>query len=144
MNANLSFYLAPLFWQLLLTLIILFRLAALRINAIQNRQVKLKDIAINANAWPEKIRQVSNSLSNQFETPVLFYLLLIIVMQLSLDSTLMRGLCLAWLVFRTLHAFEHCGRNDVRIRFYYFLASVLILTTAWILVAVRVLKLWLM
>ena len=35
----------------------------------------MRDIALSNEAWPDDLKKVANNMHNQFETPVLFYVL---------------------------------------------------------------------
>ena len=67
--------LLPVFIQVALTFALLFRLGPARVAAVRRGEVKLKDIALGQNAWPDHITQLSRSFQNQFELPVLLYVL---------------------------------------------------------------------
>ena len=124
--------LLPVFIQVALTFTLLFRLGPARVAAVQRGDVKLKDIALGQNAWPAPITQISRSYQNQFELPVLFYLLVVLVLVTrKVDLWLVAG---AWLfaVSRLLHALIHVTSNNVRNRFYAYLIGTFTLLAMWV------------
>ena len=66
--------LAQIFWTFVV-LVILFRA---RKAAFMSGEVKIRDIAVSGEAWPERAKLASANFSNQFESPVLFYALVLI------------------------------------------------------------------
>jgi len=70
--------LLPLFVEVLLTFVLLYRMAYLRTRAVRTGEVKMRDIALREPNWPSQITQVSNAYHNQLELPVLFYVLTIL------------------------------------------------------------------
>jgi len=63
----------PVFAQVALTFVVLIAMATRRRNAFMTGTVKMKDIALGQNAWPDDATKAANNFKNQFETPVLFY-----------------------------------------------------------------------
>lgn len=83
-----------------------------------------KATALNNKAWPDEVVVVSNNLDNQFEAPVLFYTLCVVIYLLkAVDSV---TLLLAWffVASRILHAFVHIGSNYVPVRMRVFAAGI--------------------
>ena len=73
-----------------------------------------------------------DNLQNLFETPVLFFALVPLLLMFRQVSV--AQLILAWffVAFRLGHSFVHVGRNDVRLRFQLYVASVAVLSAMWI------------
>ncbi|MGU9982298.1 MAPEG family protein [Phreatobacter sp. HK31-P] len=106
----------PVLAQVALTFVILFVMGYFRRRALQGREVKLKDIALSSEAWPGKARQAANNFSNQFETPVLFYVLAIMAIHVGATGWLMTSLAWLFVASRIVHAYVHIGSNDLRLR----------------------------
>ena len=70
--------LLPLFVEVTLTLLLLLWLAVLRRNDFTSGAVQPSQIALREPNWPKRTAQAANSYSNQFELPVLFYVLTIL------------------------------------------------------------------
>jgi len=106
----------PVLAQVALTFVVLFVMGYFRRKALQAREVKLKDIALSSDAWPGKARQAANNFSNQFETPVLFYVLAIMAIHVGATGWLMASLAWLFVATRVVHAYVHIGSNDLRFR----------------------------
>ena len=127
----------PLLVQVALTLVLLFRMAFLRVNAIRTKQTTIPDIALGERAWPKDALQAANAYHNQFQLPVLFYLWVVLVMITIKADYLMLGLAWVFVLSRLWHAWIHSTHNVVRRRFNAFAIGVLSLTAMWIVFAVR-------
>lgn len=117
----------PLLAQVALTIAVLFVMGYYRRTALYNREVRMRDIALSGDTWPTKAKQAANNFSNQFETPVLFYVLGIMAIHVGATGWLMTTLAWAYVASRIAHAFIHIGSNDLRFRSSIFFAGCLIL-----------------
>jgi hypothetical protein len=88
--------------------------------------------ATNNKAWPLPVVLTSNALENQFQFPIVFYVLCLILAQLEAVSVF--GLSVAWVyvVSRWGHAIVHVTSNTVAYRFRCFAVSMLALITLFI------------
>lgn len=129
----------PVLAQVLLTFIVLFGTGAARFKAIREGRVRVGEIAVSNEPWPGEVRKFSNNFANQFETPVLFYVLVGAAMYIRATDVLMVVLAWLFVATRIVHAFIHTGRNDVLLRFRVFLAGVVVLIIMWALIALRLL-----
>lgn len=134
MNTTLIFW--PVLAQIALTLSIYTILARRKAGALKARAVDLKEATLDNRAWPESVVKVSNNLANQFETPVLFYALCLMLH--AIDGVSLITLVLAWLFvgLRLVHAFIHMGSNYLPRRMQVFVLScgvliALLAATAW-------------
>ena len=125
MNAHLIF--GPLLAQMLLTVGMFGLLAVRKAQAVRLKKVNLKQAALDKSAWPDEVVKVSNNIANQFETPILFYIVCLAFCQLNAVSAV--ALILAWLYVATrfVHGFVHVNSNRVPIRLRAFAAGLLIL-----------------
>ncbi len=128
---------APLVVQAFLTLIILFYMAFWRFRAFKAGEVKVIDRAASHIEWPRYAAQAQRSFLNQFETPVLFYALVPLVVITKTYDTLFVTLAWIWVASRIAHAYVHCTSNALSLRFPTFIAGVLVLVAMWILFAIR-------
>jgi hypothetical protein len=106
-----------------------------KVQALKNKLVDLKITALNNQAWPADVVKVSNNIANQFETPVLFYVLCtILVLLQGVDAV---SLVLAWVyvVVRIVHIYIHVGSNYVPRRLKVFAVSLLVLLAMLIKIA---------
>src|SRR5579864_5905692 len=108
--------LLPLFVEVILTLVLLFWMAALRTGDFSSGAVQPERIALREPNWPKRTTQVANSFSNQFELPVLFYVLTILAWVTHHAGVVFVVLAWIFVIFRLLHAYIHVTSNVVRIR----------------------------
>ncbi len=117
----------PVLAQVTLTFVVLFIMGFYRRQALYAREVRLKDIALSSETWPPKARQAANNFSNQFETPVLFYVLAIMAIHVGATGWLMATLAWLFVATRMVHAWVHIGSNNLRLRPLVFLVGCLAL-----------------
>ncbi len=70
--------LLPLFVEVVLTFVLLCWMAYARTEAFKRGAVRPADIALREPNWPQRPTQLGNAFLNQFELPVLFYVLTIL------------------------------------------------------------------
>jgi hypothetical protein len=121
LNNNLILW--PVLVQIWLTLMIFVLLARRKAKAIKQGEVDRKKTALHSDAWPDFVLQVSNNIQNQFQTPVLFYVMCFAFI-LSEGVTWL-VLVFAWLYVasRLGHAYIHINSNYVPLRLRLFLLS---------------------
>lgn len=130
--------LLAIFPQVALTFGLLLWLGPARVAAVRRGEVRLKDIALGQSAWPDRITQISRSFQNQFELPVLLYVLVgLVLVTRKADVWLVTG---AWLFVasRLLHAYVHVTSNRIQMRFQAYVVGVAILVLMWLWLALRV------
>ena len=123
---NQELILWPILAQVILTLGLFIRLGQVKDQARAANEVDLGVTALDNDAWPDYVRQVANCMRNQFQVPVLFYVLLFMLFVLDAVETV--AIVLAWLFIasRLVHAFIHTGTNHVPHRTRVFKLSVLL------------------
>jgi hypothetical protein len=136
---SLQAILLPLFVQVGLTFLLLYWMGYLRVRAIRRGEVKMRDMALGQPVWPEHPTQVANCYRNQFEVPVLFYVLVVLAIIARKADFLFVIMSWIFVVLRIIHAYIHTTSNHVGQRFYAFLAANIVLLVMWIIFAVRVL-----
>jgi len=129
----------PVLAQVFLTFAIGVLLGRVRFASGRRGEFRLADVALASEAFPPQVRKFGNNFSNQFETPVLFYVLSGLAIFVGATSILMQLLAWAYVATRVLHAREHLTRNRVLLRFRFFVAGVLCLIAMWALVLLRAL-----
>lgn len=130
--------LAPVFVQVLLTFVLLFSMGGARVGALQRREVKMGQIALGNDAWPERVKQFSNSFHNQLELPILFYVLVVLVLVTRKIDIVIVSLAWLFVLLRIVHAYIHTSRNVVTRRFYVFIAGALALLAMWVYFAAQI------
>jgi len=102
--------------QVLLTLLMYLALARAKARAAGAGQVDEARRALHADAWPEDVQKINNNIRNQFEVPVLFYVVVIVLCLLGETGRLVQGLAWLFVASRIAHALVHTGPNIVTIR----------------------------
>ena len=130
---------APVFVQVALTFALLFWAGSVRVAAVKSGAVKMRDVALRQPNWPERATQIINAYQNQLELPVLFYLLMVMAF-FSAHMTMTLAV-LSWLFVgsRLLHALVHITSNEMRRRYFLFVAGAVILVLMWVLYLLDVL-----
>jgi hypothetical protein len=134
---SIQFALAPLFVQVLLVFILMIWMGKERQTALRRGQVHHRDIALREPKWPAKAMQVANSFSNQFEIPVLFYVVTIVALMTRQADLLFVLLSWVFVVLRYIHAFIHTTSNRVARRGMVYGAGVLIVIALWVELALH-------
>jgi len=130
--------LLPLFVEVILTFALLFWLGPLRARDFRSG-LREEDIALRQPKWSKHALQVQYSFSNQFELPVLFYVLTILAYVTHHAGTLFVVLAWVFVIFRLLQAYVHVTNNKVRLRGAFFGVSALALAIMWIVFIVEIL-----
>jgi len=131
--------LLPLFVEVILTFALLFWLAPLRAGDFRSGLVREEDIALRQPNWSKPALQVQYSFSNQFELPVLFYVLTILAYVTHHAGTLFVVLAWVFVIFRLFQAYVHVTSNKVMLRGAFFSVSALALAIMWIVFIVEIL-----
>ena len=134
---SVQWVIAPAVAQAFLTLGILFVMAYWRYRAVKAGEVNVIDRASSHISWPRYAAQAQRSFLNQFETPVLFFALIPLVVITKTYDVLFVTLAWLWVLTRIAHAIVHCTSNQLSLRFPLFLAGVVLLVVMWIMFAVR-------
>ena len=108
--------LLPVLAQVLLTLALYVALAVAKSRATRAGEVDLGRRALHDDAWPEGVMKINNNIRNQFELPVLFYVLAVSIWQLGAAGTLAQSLAWLFVASRIIHARIHTGSNYVPAR----------------------------
>jgi len=119
-----------------LALGLLWYLGTIRVPMIMRGEVKIRDMALSREAWPEREKKVSNAFDNQFQLPVLFYLACVVAVFV---GPTWFDLVLAWafVVTRYVHAYIHATSNHVIQRFWAYASGLVILTLFWLVLIVQ-------
>jgi hypothetical protein len=133
--------LLPVFVLVGLTFALLLWMATARTRALTGREVSPRDIALGQPNWPERTTQVGNCFSNQFELPLLFYILIAIALPLRHADLVIVLLSWVFVVTRFVHAGIFVTSNDVQQRGPAWFAGVLVLFAMWVYFALKILLL---
>jgi hypothetical protein len=106
----------PVLAQVLLTLVVYVRLNAAKIGARRRGEVDLQRRALHDDAWPDSIIKINNNIRNQFELPVLFYVLAFALLALDAVTGFVLAIATLFVLSRIVHAWVHLGSNHVPAR----------------------------
>ena len=133
--------LLPVFVQVFLTFALLMGMAMGRGHALSSGQTKPRDVAARQANWPARTAQLGDCFSNQFEVPVLFYVLIALAMPLRHADLIIVMLSWVFVVTRFAHAGIFVTSNDLRQRSLVWFAGVLVLFAMWLYFALKILLL---
>ena len=131
--------LLPLFVQVALTFVLMFWMAFSRMGALKSGAATIGDTALGQSNWPPRAQQAANCYANQFQLPVLFYVLTVLAIVTRHADLLFVVMAWLFVLSRIVHAYIHTGSNYVRHRFNAFAVGAFILIAMWIVFAVRIL-----
>ena len=138
---SLQAVLLPLFVEVILTFVLMLRMGALRSAAYRFRGGQIGRHCAARTELAQAGMQAAYSFSNQFELPVLFYVLTILEW-----VTRHAGLCVCHpgLDFRRsaalLQAYVHVTSNKVRLRGAFYSVGAVVLMVMWVIYIVEVLS----
>jgi len=138
---SIQMVLLPVFVLVGLTFALLLWMASARTRALTGREVSLQDIALGQPNWPERPTQIGNCFSNQFELPLLFYVLIALAMPLRHADLVIVLLSWVFVVTRFAHAGIFVTSNNVQQRSLAWFAGVLVLFVMWLYFALKILLL---
>jgi hypothetical protein len=131
----------PIFALVALTAFVLLRLGVMRAKAIKQRDIDYRFFETYRDYdEPEHLRIGSRHLVNLFETPILFYVVTILILVTEQTGPLLLGLAWAYVTARYLHTYIHLTSNKVLVRFKVFIFSFFLLVMMWIAFAVQVIR----
>ena len=133
--------LLPVFVLIGLNFALLLWMAGSRRNALVGGQTKIRDIALGQSNWPVRATQIGNCFKNQFELPVLFYILIALALPLRHADYVIVLLSWVFVVTRLVHAGVFVSSNDLNRRSLAWFAGVVVLLVMWIYFALKILLL---
>ena len=110
-------------------------------QALIGRETRVKDIALGQPNWPTRATQIGNSFKNQFELPLLFYVLIALALPLRHADLVIVLMSWVFVVTRFAHAGIFVTSNDMQQRWLAWFAGVLVLLAMWIYFALKMLLL---
>ncbi len=124
---NVALVLWPVLVQVILTLSVFIVMGARKGKAVKEGLVDRKKAALDNSAWPDEVLKVSNNIQNQFQTPILFYVLVFAFIVSQTVSVTVLILAWVYVISRLIHAYIHTGSNYVPARFRVFIVGVVTL-----------------
>jgi hypothetical protein len=131
----------PMFMMVFITLGILCLALAARVQSVITGQVKARSYKLmDAEVYPDNVIKTTRNFNNQFEIPVLFYIVCLLFLVLDIDSSL--GLVLAWsFVFaRFFHAVVHITYNKLYHRMFAFWMGNILVAALWVTLVTKVIQ----
>lgn len=122
----------PALAQILWTFVVLVIMFLRRREALAGKQVRMADVAVSTEAYPERARLAAANFTNQFETPVLFFALIMLAMEVGASGYIMTGLAWAFVATRIAHTLVHTGSNRLQTRALVFAAGLACLFAMWV------------
>ena len=122
--------LLPFFGMMLLTAIVWAYMYPRRIGYIVSNRIRPQDLTTPERAatlLPESVEYPAKNLRNLLELPVLFYVLCLYLYVAQSADTIYVAAAWLFLVLRAAHSVIHCTVNRVKMRFYVYFASALVL-----------------
>ena len=138
---SIQMVLLPVFVSVGLTFALLLWMGSARTRALIGRAVSPRDIALGQPNWPESITKVGNCFRNQFEVPLLFYVLIALALPLRHADLVIVLLSWVFVITRFVHAGIFVTSNDVRQRGPAWFAGALVLFAMWLYFALKILLL---
>nr|WP_279292761.1 MAPEG family protein [Methylobacterium goesingense] len=129
---------APVFAQVLLTFALLFWTGRRRLSAVRGGAAKGRELSLGQRNWPAPAQQAANTFSNQFEIPVLFYVLVGFALATRKADLLFVILAWVFVATRFVHAGVYLTTNHIPHRFRAYAIGTLVLLAMWILYAIRI------
>ncbi|GGF84755.1 hypothetical protein GCM10007301_50920 [Azorhizobium oxalatiphilum] len=130
--------LLPLFVQVALTFVVLLVTGGRRAGPLRDKTVG-REVALDDSGFPAPARQAANNFRNQFELPVLFYVVTILALVTRKADLIFVVLAWVFVLSRIVHAFVHLTSNEVRLRFPIFLVGFAALVIMWVIYALAIL-----
>lgn len=127
--------LAQIFWSFIVLAIMFLR----RKKAFASREVGLADVAVSTERYPDSARLAAANFSNQFETPVLFFALILIAIHVGATGYVMAVLAWAYVATRVVHTLIHTGSNRMLQRAVIFAIGAGCLFFMWVGIVIAIL-----
>lgn len=125
MSSHLIFW--PLLMQAILPIIVLFINGKRKADDVKAEIADLEKAAMDNEAWSKPVVLTSKSLGNQFQFPVIFYVICLVLASINAVGVLTLVLAWAFVAARYLHAAVHVTSNYVPTRMRVFILGIIIL-----------------
>jgi hypothetical protein len=138
---SIQMVLLPVFVLVGLTFVLLLWMAGARRQALIGGEAKVRDIVLGQPNWPTRTTQIGNCYANQFELPLLFYILIALTLPLRHADLFIVLMSWVFVVTRFVHAGIFVTSNGLRRRSLAWFAGALVLFAMWIYFALKILLL---
>lgn len=131
--------LLPVLAQVALTFAVLVIMGRSRGRSMRTRGQSFQDVALATEKdWDAPATQAANNYKNQFEMPVLFYVVTAFALMTRYVDPVLFSLACLFVATRIAHTVIHVGANNVTARGTAFLAGVVALLAMWIVLGWRI------
>ncbi|MFA5956474.1 MAPEG family protein [Hyphomicrobium sp.] len=132
-------FLLPVFVEVFLIFVLMAFMGVHRSRSLTSGEIKLEDVALDNTNYPARAKQFANSFNNQFELPMLFFVLIGFILITRVGDILLLILVWIFVVSRLLHAYVHTTSNNVDWRFRAYALGCVALFTMWAVFAFKIL-----
>ena len=133
--------LIPLLALVFLTFLVWVYMYVTRVREIKRKSIDPQslDTRVHGQALLTDSGAQADNLKNLFELPVLFYVAVLLTLELMIQDQLLVQLVWSYVALRYVHSLVHCTYNRVMHRFITYAASCLVLMLIWARLAAYVL-----
>ncbi len=131
--------LLPVFAMVVLTLIVGAIAFQARVQSVKQGTLTMAYFkSMSGESVPNRVLITTRNLNNQFEIPMLFYVVCLAYLALGIESA--SGAVIAWLFvfFRAAHAYVHLTYNRVTHRMLAFWLALMCVVALWLVLIVAV------
>ena len=125
--------LLPLLAMIFLTFAVWVHMYVTRLSEIKRKSIDSQSLAtrVECQALLTNSAAQADNLKNLFELPVLFYVAVLLDLELMIQDQIMVQLAWGYVALRYVHSLVHCTYNRVMHRFVAYAASCLVLMLLW-------------
>ena len=131
----------PVLAQILIPIMVLFTNGARKSKDVKAGTVDREKAAMDNEAWSKPVVLTSKNLANQFQVPVLFYVVCLVLAMINGVSTITLSIAWLFVVSRYIHAYVHITSNYVPLRMNVFIFGVVMLIALWLFTAIALYQL---
>ena len=103
----------PVLAQVFLVILLYLKLGKVKKLESAAGNVNEERRSLYEDAWPESVLKINNCIKNQFEVPVLFYVLVLVIWSVSAVNLITHIIAWLFVISRYVHAYIHTGSNYV-------------------------------
>ena len=123
----------PMFLMVVLICIVATIAVKARVSSVKNKQVSAKYFQLmEGSDIPDIITKTTRNFNNQFEIPVLFYVVATLYISFDLESFFAIAVAWSFVIFRFAHSYIHLTYNNIIHRMLTFWLSFLCVLILWI------------
>lgn len=126
----------PVLAQVLIPILVLIINGKRKKDDVATGQFDREKAAMDNEAWSKPVVLTSKNLANQFQFPVVFYVLCVVLASIDAVSAITLSVAWVFVVSRYVHAYVHINTNYVPIRLRAFIFGVLALLVLFVLTVI--------